>query len=275
MTVENLHDAIGQLPSDLIAKVDAKRCRKPKVISLRRYAAMAACLAVILGGTFLFTQHFAPKNATEQMAAAPAEAAPAAVAPEIGAEEEEAAMDSAKIAASPEPTEASAAGTGSDDGVCGLPTAPAMEADAESTVLYLPYPINIPATQYAETRNIGTGCTTSEPVIRVLRSLTELEEFRENFGYYDLEDFDACCEIYDESWFEQHDLLVVLMKALSANASIKVTSMLDLDNNGIWELCISYDTPYEDTTKRTDRFVLMEAEKDAIADKKSVVIILE
>ncbi len=65
MTVENLHDAIGQLPSDLIAQVDKRRCGKGKVIPWQRITAMAACAAMILCGSWIFTQLAAPKGAME------------------------------------------------------------------------------------------------------------------------------------------------------------------------------------------------------------------
>ena len=68
MTVENLHDAIGQLPSDLITAVDEKRSRKPKVIPFKRYAAMAACLAVILGCSLFLTRLLAPKGGSTENA---------------------------------------------------------------------------------------------------------------------------------------------------------------------------------------------------------------
>ena len=76
MTVENLHDAIGQLPSDLIAKVDEKRCRKPKVFPFKRYAAMAASLALVICGGYLFLRmrllNMVVGGSTETAAEAPA-----------------------------------------------------------------------------------------------------------------------------------------------------------------------------------------------------------
>lgn len=54
MNPETLHDALTQLPSDLIAETDAKRrSSQRKAIPFRRYAAMAACLAVVLFGSIL------------------------------------------------------------------------------------------------------------------------------------------------------------------------------------------------------------------------------
>ena len=54
MTVDTLHDALTLLPADLVAQTDERRCRKSRRIHWQRWAAMAACLVLILGGTLLF-----------------------------------------------------------------------------------------------------------------------------------------------------------------------------------------------------------------------------
>lgn len=54
MTVDTLHDALTLLPADLVAQADARRCRKRGGIHWQRWAAMAACLALMLGGGILF-----------------------------------------------------------------------------------------------------------------------------------------------------------------------------------------------------------------------------
>ena len=50
MTPEQLHDALGMLPADLIAETDQLR-RRPvrKVIRWKNLAAMAACFLLVLG----------------------------------------------------------------------------------------------------------------------------------------------------------------------------------------------------------------------------------
>ena len=282
MTVENLHDAIGLLPSDLIAKVDEKRSRKRAVIPFRRYAAIAACALLVLGSSFVL-KHIAAGGAKETAMAAPEMMqaadesnrfdAPAAAAPKYEETGTEAAMGEPEAPA--------------EEAVCGYPAIetyaageippeePSEDISADNTMLQFDSPIDIQATQYAGTRNIGTVNTTSEPVIRILRSQADLEAFRERFGSYDLEAFHACCDRFDEGWFERHDLLIVLMKGLPEDSGTKVTSMLDVDKDGIWELSISYSIPCENTTRRSDRFILMEAKKDAIADEEAIVIILE
>ncbi len=65
MTVENLHDAIGQLPSDLIAQADQRRSRKRKPIPWQRCGAMAACFCLLIGLGVFCSRLFAPKGSTE------------------------------------------------------------------------------------------------------------------------------------------------------------------------------------------------------------------
>ena len=63
MTSEQFHDALTLLPEDLIARADEFRSRKPKVIPLKRYAALAASFAVLLtSAVIVHTLH--QKNGT-------------------------------------------------------------------------------------------------------------------------------------------------------------------------------------------------------------------
>ena len=41
-TSEQCHDALTLLPEDLVANADAFRSRKPRIIPLKRYAAMVS-----------------------------------------------------------------------------------------------------------------------------------------------------------------------------------------------------------------------------------------
>ena len=50
MTTEQLHDAIGLLPAELVAEADALRQSRPlRRGHWKRYAAMAACFILVLG----------------------------------------------------------------------------------------------------------------------------------------------------------------------------------------------------------------------------------
>lgn len=286
MTVENLHDAIGQLPSDLIAKVDEKRCRKPKVIPFKRYAAMAASLALVICGGYLCMRMLYLNLVTGGSKETAAEA-PAAVmqAPEEAngfgrLTEESAAGD----AAPKEPESMTGSSTTyapeeapAEDAACEYPaieTYAAEEIPPEGVTEEIceGYP-QFPAedVQYADTRNTGTACWTSEPVLRVLRSRPELDALRENFGYCDLEAFDDCCAIYDEAWFENHDLLVVLVKDLSKNGTFSLASVTESD--GSW--CVRFYSRGSDTGERTDRFVFAALEKGMIPEGSRLFAMFE
>lgn len=281
MTVENLHDAIGLLPSDLITAVDEKRSRKPKVIPFKRYAAMAACVALLLCGSWVFAMTQAMGGAKETAMATPelqaadsvtnsAVDAPAAKAPEASpmeaAPEEPAAVAAERGAGEPE-----------EDAVCGYPTIETYAAGeippegvaAEEWEGYPEFPAE--DVQYANTKNIGTASTTSDPVIRVLRSRTELEDFRERFGYYTMEAFDACCEIYDESWFEHHDLLVVLVRSKYEDGHLSLASVTESD--GAW--CIRFYSGGPYTGEQTSRFVLAALDKGIIPEGSHLFAMFE
>lgn len=69
MTAEQFHDALTLLPEDLVARADDYRSRKPKVIPLKRCAALAACFAVLLTSV-IYVRHLRQNTAVTEMAAA-------------------------------------------------------------------------------------------------------------------------------------------------------------------------------------------------------------
>ena len=70
MTSEKFHDALSLLPADLVAETDALRtqAKKPQV-HWQRWAAMAACLAVVLLAGTMFSRLFGPKGSSKTTAA--------------------------------------------------------------------------------------------------------------------------------------------------------------------------------------------------------------
>lgn len=70
MTSEKLHDALNLLPADLVAETDALRTKpkKPQV-HWQRWAAMAACLAVVLLAGTLFSRLFGRMGSSKTTAA--------------------------------------------------------------------------------------------------------------------------------------------------------------------------------------------------------------
>ena len=124
MTSEKLHDALNLLPADLIAGTDALRTKpkKPQV-HWQRWAAMAACLAVVLLAGTMFSHLFGRMGSSKTAAAvdkAPMSIAEAAdqknAAPNFDAIEEAAPADGGHThapAGEPETT------GGTEDGYCG------------------------------------------------------------------------------------------------------------------------------------------------------------
>lgn len=70
MTSEKLHDALNLLPADLVAETDALRTqpKKPQV-HWQRWAAMAACLAVVLLAGTMFSHIFGHMGSSKTSAA--------------------------------------------------------------------------------------------------------------------------------------------------------------------------------------------------------------
>ena len=112
MTPEQIHDALTLLPSDLIAEVDEKRNRKPKVIPLKRYAAMAASFVLVLCSGLYCLQLFGSMGASKETASLPT----------LAHQE-----NSLYAEAAPEAPAAQAAPR---EDICGVPTAPASEENA-------------------------------------------------------------------------------------------------------------------------------------------------
>ena len=124
MTSEKLHDALSLLPADLVTETDALRtqAKKPQV-HWQRWAAMAACLAVVLLAGTMFSHFFGHMGSSKtsaavdkaQMSIAEA-AAQKNTAPNFGSVEEAAPADgghSHDPAGEPETT------GGTEDGYCG------------------------------------------------------------------------------------------------------------------------------------------------------------
>lgn len=114
MTVHDLHDALNDLPSDLIIAADRIRTAPiPKVIRWQRWVSLAAVLALVVGTTLVFRRNLGMEmtkmeSAVTQAPAAAAPMAPAPVEDEVAAEE---AMPEA-------PAQDSASGTTAENGIC-------------------------------------------------------------------------------------------------------------------------------------------------------------
>ena len=114
MTVHDLHDALNDLPSDLIIAADRIRTAPAsKVIRWQRWVSLAAVLALVVGTTLVFRRNLGMEmtkmeSAVTQAPAAAAPMAPVPVEDEVAAEE---AMPEA-------PAQDSASGTTAENGIC-------------------------------------------------------------------------------------------------------------------------------------------------------------
>jgi hypothetical protein len=269
MTVENLHDAIGQLSSDLITAVDKKRSRKRTTVPFKRYLAMAACAALMLCGTWVFAMTQTTGGAKDAAMAAPEMQAADRVtnspvnAPAAKAPEEEA----APMEAAPEEPAAVAGESGAGETFHAGEIPPEnFEKEAFEAVI-----LSLSDIQYAPTRNIGTAATTSEPMIKVLHSTDELEALRQKLGYYTMENFDACVPHYDDVWFESHDLLVVVVKSLYSDGTLALDSVTESD--GSW--CVKFYSGGPHSGQREDRFIFAGVEKGVISEGSHLFAMFE
>lgn len=190
MTVEQLHDAIGLLPGDLLAETDKARMspRPKKTVLWKPVLAMAACLALVLTGWFWW---FQPKGSTGGTADyAALQAAPAAGAPGNGAAaEEEAQVDEA----APFRSES-------------------MVTDSQ------PFP------DWVFTPRL-TG-EAGEPAAVLLRSPQDWQDYQTQMGeQFDLIELDSWLSTLDESWFETRDLALIRVEQIPAGAQPQITAI--------------------------------------------------
>lgn len=191
MTVEQLHDAIGLLPGDLLAETDRLRQapRPPKRVLWKPVLAMAACLALVLTGWFWW---FQPKGSTGGTADyAALQAAPAAGAPENGAAAEEA------------PAQADEAAPFRSE---------SMVTDSQ------PFP------DWVSTPRL-TG-EAGEPAAVLLQSPQDWQDYQTQMGeQFDLTELDSWLSALDESWFESQDLALIRVEQIPAGTQPQITAI--------------------------------------------------
>lgn len=191
MTVEQLHDAIGLLPGDLLAETDRLRQapRPKKTVLWKPVLAMAACLALVLTGWFWW---FQPKGSTGGTAdAAFLQAAPAAGAPENGAAAEEAPAQAEEAA----PFRSESMVTNSQ-----------------------PFP------DWVSTPRL-TG-EAGEPAAVLLQSPQDWQDYQTQMGeQFDLTELDSWLSALDESWFESQDLALIRVEQIPAGTQPQITAI--------------------------------------------------
>ena len=192
MTVEQLHDAIGLLPGDLLAETDRLRQapRPQKRVLWKPVLAMAACLALVLTGWFWW---FQPKGSTGGTAAdtASLQAAPAAGAPENGAAAEETPVQADEAA----PFRSESMVTNSQ-----------------------PFPDWV-----SSPRLTGEA---GEPAAVLLQSPQDWQDYQTQMGeQFDLTELDSWLSALDESWFESQDLALIRVEQIPAGTQPQITAI--------------------------------------------------
>ena len=246
MSAEKLHDALNQLPDDLIAATDALRQRKKQPAQWRRLVPIAACFALILGALSVVLPVLAPKgsqdaapeagmqlydDAFSEMIAEPESAAPAEPAPETPMEQPPFTADE-----SDEITENS-----------GAPLAPEEEERAEVTGA-----TPVPVTGYSYCIGAEEPDETAITVISTAeewqRYLADNPRLTEEGGFENS---------YEEAYFEENQLIVLVTTAGSSSVRYEPHSILKT-GSGTWELTVKRYSPEWFTDDMTQQCILVE-----------------
>lgn len=190
MTSEQFHDALTLLPEDLVARADEYRSRKPKVIPMKRYAALAACFALLVTSSF-FVHRLRQKTTVTEMAAA----TPFAV------------MEDAEVEAAEAPRMEAAMGSQKN-----------ALADSGTAFTCVETPVNVHSTA-----SFAHG-----PAPSLMASRAELDGYLSKWDrLYLLDALRDTCEIYDEDWFASHDLLLIPVDCVTGPCAVTDLSISD------------------------------------------------
>lgn len=233
MTSEQFHDVLTLLPEDLVARADEYRCRKPKVIPFKRYAAMAASFAVLLtSAVIVHTLH--QKNAPSDMAVA----APYSAMQDDGAAAEAPRLEAAK----------------------GSPETSGSTAMADSAIPFtcVETPVNVHSTASFVHGPSATGITSRE----------ELDDYLSKWDrLYLLDALRDACQMYDEDWFASHDLLLISVDGVTGPCA--VTDMTIADD--VCEITVALSG--EKTEEPTNYHITLPVEKNADTDTQNITVI--
>lgn len=278
MTPETLHDALGLLSGDLITAVDKLRSKAPKKqVHWMRYASIAACLALILYGGFLVMTEFLPKAGNTSSA----DQAAAEAVRDLSPAEEEIQLDG--IAQSPAATQA-AAGEVQNGAPFGGVKGSEESADSDSseappTPTGYPasgsYFANLSATQYCMT-NLYPDSTlniSSEPETVLIQSREELETYyQEYLDIFELGTFWESCAMYTDTWFEDHDLLMIRL-GTSKSEYVPEVQSLTLTSETACEIAVTLaEMPEDNTLDPAYWHILMEVKKNVLQEEDTVTV---
>ena len=280
MTAEHIHDALTLLPADLIAETDRKRSRKPRAMVWKRYAAMAACFALVLCSGWFCLRLFASGGSSKESAAE----APMMQGKNFQADSALPETQAAAVCEEAAPMEAEAPAA-MEETRCALPTTAAGEesaaedlqtdiATANSTAGSVSVYAGMSQPKYLEAVSApGTACFSSAPAPRLFQSRADLEAYESHTPQrYLLDNVMEACAGYDDAWFESHDLLLVTLCGVPSGEMCEVTAVYQQE--GQWYICFeNYLNSVE--AERTDWHVLIEAEKSLIASEDDITLIFE
>ena len=247
MTAETLHDALTLLPADLIAQADRKRNRKPVRVHWQRWAAMAACLAVILSFGLLLRSRLLYGGAKSASAEMSLQAAADNCAPEEAAAEVPAAGTTAAAPQSAPPLQDSAAAT----------------MWSGQGIRY----VNTPDNLYT------TGCRVHGPEVTLITSREALDAYLDNWDLdYFLDELRTACQDYDDVWFADHDLVLIPIYPVSADGSVTATEVTETED--ALEIYIAVSQPDADA-ECTTWHILLETEKGRISNAGAITVVYE
>ena len=245
--------ALTLLPADLVAETDKKRNRKPVRIHWQRWAAMAACLAVILSFGLLLGNKLLSGGAKSSSAEISLRDAMGSCAPE-------------------EAAEAPAAGTTADTGIATAAPAQAAQPFQDSTIsagtsgLGIRF-VNTPDNLYT------TASRDHGPEVTLIASREALDAYMDN---WELDHFGdelrTACQDYDDTWFEAHDLVLIPVYPVSAEGSVTVTEVTETED--ALEVHIAVPRP-EGDAECTTWHILLETEKGQIANADAITVVSE
>ncbi len=248
MTAETIHDALTLLPGDLVEQADKKRRFPARVIPWKRYAALAACLALVLCSGWAVSRL--------ELSGAKESAAPEAP-------QEAVRQDITEIAEAPAAV-APAEDAPAEQDICSLPPAPA----AGTCTLALPE--GIVSVAWIPTPRPGDSAVNygTDSAIHLFTDRSALDTYLEDSSQeYSLTQLESQCEALTESWFENHDLLLL---AVSSESQAPVTAIAE--ENGHLEICID-NSPTGGSIQ--DWHILIGAEKNRIPSKDAVVLLFK
>lgn len=248
MKAEHIQEALNLLPDDLIEKVDRLRTNKamPAYRSWKQISAIAACLAVLILGTFVWGMvprggYNADSTASNGMEKDNAMSATAAA--------QEAEDRSETIAET---------NTVSEEAVVEGDQSPA-EPSAYSV-----------SAQYILTEQLLPSG--EQPGFVLIQSRQALEDYCDRFGaYYDLSAFPE----YTDAYFEENDLLILLLQESKPDFTHEITA-IEQTQAGVWELQGCRYLP-ESSTKESDPthwHILVDVWKDLIDPNASFTLTL-